>query len=157
MPKPREWSQKELDFLRWNYGKLGAPECAERLGRPLQGVRVKAWNMGLKGKDQHFEWTEQRLKLIVDFYPTMFSKALAKWIGCGHRTLVRKARELGLEKVPDFHERKRDEIRRMSGSHGPNRTTIKKGSGIGAEYRFKKGHQLSPESKQKQIDSLKRY
>lgn len=113
--------------------------------------------MGFKGKPLGIQWTPQMEKMVRDFYPIMFSKPLAKWIGVSHRSLIRKARELGVEKQPGFLDKKRDEISRMAGCKGGNSGSFKKGSLAGKETRFKPGHQLSPEAKQKQSESMKKY
>ena len=50
------------------------------------------------------EWTAHRLDLLRRYYPTMFTDALAKLIGCSPRTLQRKASELGIQKVENFQQ-----------------------------------------------------
>ena len=155
--RPDEWTPKEIDFLRWNYGKLGAVECSRQLGRSVQSLRVKAWKLGFKGKDPGIRWTPQMEKMVRDFYPTMFSKDLAKWIGVSHRSLIRKARELGVAKVEGFLEKRRADINRRTGAKSANATSFRKGNQIGKEFRFEKGHQMTAEEKEKHHASMKRY
>lgn len=157
MRRPDEWTPKEIDFLRWNYGKIGAVECSRQLGRSVSSTRTKAWNLGFKGIEPGIKWTAQMEKMVKDFYPTMFSKDLAKWIGVSHRTLIRKARELGVEKVDGFLEKRRDDISRRSGAKSANATSFKKGNQVGKGSRFKKGHKMTAEEKAKQSETLKKY
>ncbi len=45
--KPPRYTPADLQWLRDNYEKLGARRSAEHLGRPIQGIRVKACLLGL--------------------------------------------------------------------------------------------------------------
>lgn len=45
--KPPAYTPAELQWLRDNYERLGARRAAEHLGRPIQGIRVKASKLGL--------------------------------------------------------------------------------------------------------------
>jgi len=55
-------------------------------------------------------WTDEMLFILRSEFATTFNKDLAKKLGVGWRTLVRKARALGLEKEPGFLDNKRTEI-----------------------------------------------
>ena len=81
-------------------------------------------------------WTPQRLKLLREYYPTMFTEALAKWIGCSERTL----QELGLKKVDNFNQvRSRDISRKVSDG-------VKKAYREGRmTSRFRKGVRSNPQ------------
>lgn len=56
----------------------------------------------MKGKKKI--WTEAELKFLQDNFPSMWNKDLAKHFGIGWRSVVRKARELGLEKSDTFRD-----------------------------------------------------
>lgn len=137
MMRERDWTWKELDFLRTNYSKMTNAELARKLGRTYGAVITKAYNLGLKKKmgNKLIEWTPQKLKLLTDFFPIMFNDALAKWLGVSRRTLTRKARELGLKKKDNFHELKKDKIRERQSE------ALKK---VECTTRFKKGQHASP-------------
>jgi len=129
------------------------------LKRSEQAVAVKASKLGLKKRIYGIAWTPQMLKLLCDYFPTMFNRPLAKWIGVSRRTLIRKARELGLEKKPGFLEERRADINELA-SAGLKRThksggRFKKGERNNPEGEFKKGHTESPETKAKRSASLK--
>lgn len=133
----KEWTWKDLDFLRTNYDGMTNAELARKLGRTYGAVITKAYNLGLKKKmgNKLIEWTPQKLKLLTDFFPIMFNDALAKWLGISIRTLTRKARELGLRKRDNFHELKKDKIRERQSE------ALKK---VECATRFKKGQHASP-------------
>ncbi len=89
------------------------------------------------------EWTPGMLATLKDKFPVTFNKVLAEELGVSLRTLVRKARELGVEKEEGFLEKRRSEIIDMARRALPdNRHKGKKGFVIpGSEkYRFKKGN-----------------
>lgn len=76
-------------------------------------------------------------------YPVTYNKVLAKELGVGWRTLIRKARELGIEKEEGFLDKRRDEITKMATeAHPPHPHKGVKGWCVpGSEaYRFKPGH-----------------
>lgn len=137
MMRERDWTWKELDFLRTNYDKMSISEIARKLGRTYGATATRAYRMGLKKKmgNKLIEWTPQKLKLLTDFFPIMFNDALAKWLGVSRRTLTRKARELGLKKKDNFHEMKKDKIRERQSE------ALKK---VECATRFKKGQHASP-------------
>lgn len=125
---------KDINFIRDNYQRMTAKEIADAIGRSESSVQKKLYDMRITKKVKGIEWTPEMLKLLRDFFPIMFNSDLAKWIGVAQRTLVRKARELGINKVQDFHERKREAISQRI-RHGHKI----KGFGEGVKYRFKPG------------------
>lgn len=97
-------------------------------------------------------WTPERLKLLREYYPTMFTDALAKWIGCSVRTLQRKARELGLKKVDNFNQvRSADISRKVSDGvkrayrEGRKTSRFRKGVRSNPQGEFKPGFKFKGE------------
>lgn len=56
----------------------------------------------MKGKPT--EWSAADIEYLKANYPHQWNKNLATHFGLGWRTIVRKARELKLEKAPDFRD-----------------------------------------------------
>ena len=56
------------------------------------------------------QWPQKRIDYLVANFATKFNRDLATELGCGWRTVIRKARELGLEKEPGFLDKNRTEI-----------------------------------------------
>jgi hypothetical protein len=88
-------------------------------------------------------WTEEMLSELKQRFPYEFNKNIAKDFGISWRSLVRKARELGLEKEANFLNTKRPEIVKLIAKvrrHNP----AQQGKGFAIPnsepYRFKKGH-----------------
>ena len=89
------------------------------------------------------EWTAEMLETLNNKFPVTFNKELAEELGVSWRTLVRKARELGIEKEIGFLDKRREAITKMAQTARPeNPTKGQKGWSVpGSEkYRFKKGH-----------------
>ena len=155
-----QWTCKELDLLRRNYTKMTNRELARMLRRTVSAANMKAHLLGLKKERYGIEWTPQMMKTLTDFFPSMFNKPLAKWLGVSQRTMLRKARELGLEKREGFLEDQRKEIQRMAGdalrARGDREGTwFKKGTHNNPDGEFKPGHKESAETKAKRAAAIK--
>ena len=107
-------------------------------------------------------WTKDKLFIIRTYFPTMFNKPLAKWIGCSERTLIRKARELGLEKVENFNEVRAYDISRLLSvavkkAYEEGRLTPPpKGVRPMPEHEFKPGHQFSEEIEEARKEKIRK-
>ena len=101
-------------------------------------------------------WTDEMLQRLRDEYPVRFNHEIAAGLGVSIRTMLRKARELGVEKEPGFMEKRIDEIERMA-----NRAAKKagrpsmKGRRLNPKGEFKPGHKESPETREKRIAAIR--
>lgn len=89
------------------------------------------------------QWPTERIEYLVANFPTKFNKDIAAELGCGWRTVIRKARELGLEKEPGFLDKNRTEIvRRIFKVRVHNPLQSGKGYFVpnSEQYRFKPGN-----------------
>lgn len=150
----------EDQILRNEWSRHTIEEVAGMLGCSYQATAVRASKMGLKKDHYGIIWTPEQLKLLREYFPTMFNRPLAKWIGVSMRTLIRKARELGLEKKEGFLEERRGDIQRMASEALKRTANVKsrfqKGVHNNPAGEFKPGHVESPETKAKRSESLKR-
>ncbi len=66
----------------------------------------------------------------------------AQELGVSPRTLIRKARQLGIQKEPDFLKKRKDIISKMAQERRPpnDQKTIDRITEAGKAHRFKKGH-----------------
>lgn len=88
-------------------------------------------------------WTERMIWELTETFPFQFNEDIANSLGISVRTVIRKARELGLEKTPEFHQLHREEItKRMVRNKPPNPMLGVKGWSVpGSEkYQYQKGH-----------------
>lgn len=105
-------------------------------------------------------WTPDMLRQMRELYPVTLNEELAGILGVSHRTLTRKARQLGIQKDPTWlrgiWEERRRMAQMMSRALGyPGK--FQKGRRAYPDGEFKKGHQESPETKEKRKASLHRY
>ncbi|MEO9257387.1 MAG: hypothetical protein ABI207_03335 [Crocinitomicaceae bacterium] len=87
-------------------------------------------------------WSTEMIEKLVTEFPIRFSREIGKDLGLSLRTIVRKARELNLEKEPDFLDIRREQITELCvKNRSPNPSKGDKTFRIpGAEKnQFKKG------------------
>lgn len=96
-----------------------------------------------RGRSLRIFWSSRMVDDLRRFYPDTLNSELAGMFGVSPRTVVRKARELGLEKdrgwLASVWEERRMLARAASKKRGwPG--AFRKGNTTGAEYRFKPGN-----------------
>lgn len=157
------WTPSDLDILRREFPGRPTEEVARMLARTERGVSVKAARLGLKKMRYGLVWTPPMLTLLRALYPITFNRPLAATLGVSPSALIRKARELGIEKAPGFLERRRQCIKDLAAEgvrrayrEGKITTTFKPGCHANPEGEFKPGQKQSPEVKAKRVASYKR-
>lgn len=105
-------------------------------------------------------WNANMLEYLRRHYPTTLNEELAEILGVSSRTMIRKARELGLEKNPEWLAAVWEERRRLA--HAANKKKgnpggFKKGQHANPAGEFKPGHTCSDEQKRKQGASMRRW
>ena len=95
-----------------------------------------------KQRTNGINWTMEMILKLQKKFPTTYNATLATELNISMRTLIRKARELGLEKEPNFFEIRRKEISvKAKKARRPNPTKGMKGWCVpnSEKTRFKKG------------------
>lgn len=114
-----------------------------------------------RGYSKHIYWSRQMLDDLRSMYPTTFNYDLAHILGVSSRTMIRKARELGLEKDREWLRGVyRENVRVaccLNKVHG-NKGQFKKGVRSSPDTEFKSGRRkpLTDEQEAKRRESLKR-
>ena len=97
--------------------------------------------MHTNGRSTALFWNADMIATITRYYPTTFNEELAGILGISLRTMIRKARQLGLTKdktwlLNVWNERRQwaHSASKIKGYPG----TFKPGKEIGKEYRSKK-------------------
>lgn len=87
-------------------------------------------------------WSDEMIRSLHDKFPSTFNRELAKELKVSMRSLIRKARELGIEKESGFLDKNRAEITQMAVANNYNRNTGRKGWSVpnSEATRFKKGN-----------------
>ena len=101
------------------------------------------------GRSTSIFWTPNMISILVKQYPCTTNEEIAGILGISPRTVVRKARELGLEKdhewlIGIWNERRM--IAHVESKRKGYPGTFKKGCTVGAAYWFKKKDVSSQET-----------
>lgn len=162
MSRHPRWSKQEIEILRteWKTG-LPARVIAERLGRPLRAVYVRAHRLrqtdGLPKKDDpnKIKLSQSDQWWLRQNYPHIRTEICALKLGISLRSCVRLARKLGVEKTALFMKeaqaftaRKAKESHLAHGTYPP-KGVINENIAKGKAYRFKPGHK--PNQKKKEV------
>lgn len=142
-----QWTKEADEKLRLLYKTtppLTRVEIATKLGTTAQAVAVRASRLKIKkGQPNAKPLTDEQKRWLRLNFPHMATEICALMLGISNRTCVRRARELGLQKTPQFmKEAQAHTAKKAKESHLKNGTYRPKGYIIpGSEkYRFKPGH-----------------
>lgn len=105
-------------------------------------------------------WNTQMLDYLRQHYPTTLNDELADCLGVSPRTMIRKARELGLEKDPQWLAGVWEERRKMAHAVAKRKGypgAFKKGEHAYPAGEFKPGRKPSAEETSKRSESMKRW
>ena len=105
-------------------------------------------------------WSPQMLDYMQRNYPTTLNKDLADWLGVSVTTVIRKARQLGLRKAPEWMRQmsvERCHLANAANARKGNSGRFKKGVHHNPAGEFKKGHKETPEGREKRLAGLRRY
>lgn len=142
MRKPR-WTPSDIEKLKTYFPHRLNSEMVEILGRSEGAIAQKANELGIKKKlvrreDRAYNttnghavyWTDQMLSMLKKYYSNTRNEEIAGILGMGVRTVIRKARQLGLVKDPAW-------MRAMSQAHVKMTVYYQNPTNNG---RFQKGH-----------------
>ncbi len=71
----RFWSPEEDEYLIENYTKLGAKACADHLKRSINGVKCRAYKLGIQA---NVAWPEREDNILIEMYPRIGRAGCAK-------------------------------------------------------------------------------
>lgn len=112
------------------------------------------------GYSLHIFWSAQMIDYLRRHFPVTLNEELAGCLGVSVRTMIRKARELGMKKDPQWLASVWSENRLLAHSVSKRRGYpggFKKGQHANPEGEFKTGEAHSEETKRKRVESLKRW
>lgn len=116
--KRREWTTQELTQLRRLWGTKTAQEIADIIGRSEGCLKSKAYSLKL-GKERKvaldeqgrrislatsiaIAWSPQMIADLLRMYPQTKNDELAEFFGISKKTVIRKAKSMGLNKTAEF-------------------------------------------------------
>lgn len=105
-------------------------------------------------------WDGNMISLLKKHFPTTLNEEMAEMLGVSQRTMIRKARELGLEKDPEWLTRIWNERRIMA--QASNRAkgypgSFQKGRRYNPDGEFKPGYKEDEETKARRIEKYRRW
>jgi hypothetical protein len=136
-----KWSNKEIQYLKDNWGTLSVLKIANNLGRTYYSVYAKGDEMGLK---VHHRFTPNEIKFLKTFYPTRSTKKIAADLKRSVSAIRTKASELGLSKTKEY--RSKTAKIPNAGHFKKNQSSWNKGLKLGSDWggvhtRFKAGQE----------------
>ncbi len=101
-----QWNEQNRNRMKALYAKSTTKEIAAELGTTERAIYKEANKLGLHKKQPNaIVLTEQQKSWLVRNFPHVSNDVCASILGMSLRTVVRKARRLGLEKTAQFrHE-----------------------------------------------------
>lgn len=117
------FTDREKDFIRrfssirsgnWMAKKLGVSYCVVYRFMDREGLK----KLGAR-KALSIQWTDEMITILKKEFPVTFNRDLAARLNMGMRSLIRKARELGIEKEPGFLEKRRAIISKLAAQNHP--------------------------------------
>lgn len=113
-----------------------------------------------QGHATRIHWSKQMIDYLRRHFPNTLNEEMAGCLGISQRTMIRKARELGLEKDPEWLAEIWNERRMMAHSASKHKGypgCIQKGEHRNPAGQFKSGNKLSAEAQSKRSESMKRW
>lgn len=140
----KKYTAEEISYLKINYGLESIEEIEKNVLHSRKSIYKKANELGLiKTMPTHkIAWTEEMIEKLKNEFPTRLTNELVKEFGFSYRTIIRKARELNIDKSPEFFQINREKLNQIIKSKkAPNPMKGVKGFIIpnSEQYYFKKG------------------
>ena len=101
----RNWTLKEIAYLREHYPNTNSIELAEAMNRTKDSIRGMARKLRLK---KSRIWKQREINVLLNYYKTHSSYEIAEMLGNGrtHRSVLHKLERLGISKLNAIRERK---------------------------------------------------
>ena len=136
----KKWTESDNEKLRELYPITPTKELVTVFDRTYKAIATQAKKLKIKKDPEIFKkaiFTESDIQYMIDNYPHMKTEHIAEKLNCSKYAIYNRAFSMGLKKTPEFLA-------------GPDSGMLTKGTQIGKEFRFVKGH--SPANKGKKMD-----
>ena len=113
-----------------------------------------------EGYATSIHWNTVMLDYLTRNYARTLNDELAEWLGVSVRTVIRKARQLGLVKDEGWLQNIWNERRLMALAEQKRlgyKGGFRKGEHAAPEYEFRKGHKLTDEQKERQRAGMREW
>lgn len=112
------------------------------------------------GLSMRIAWSKQMADDLRRYFPCTLNEELSGILGVSVRTVIRKARELGLKKDPEWLRKVWNERRLMAHAVSKSKGypgAFQKGVRSSIATEFKKGHRLTDEQMERKRNTMKDY
>jgi hypothetical protein len=89
----KRWTKEQIEHLNNWYGKKGAAEIAQEIGRTKSSVQTKAAELGLQ--DRRGKWTDEDVQFLQENYLTLGAEETARHLGKSVAAVHGKIRKVG--------------------------------------------------------------
>ena len=98
VPKPKKWSEEELNLLRqlWTDKSFSIDEVAAKLNKTRPATHFQAWKMGLRRPQVWHFWTQEETQYLKKNFKKKSHAEIAKDLGMTKIAVFHKAIKLGL-------------------------------------------------------------
>lgn len=141
------WTTADDRIMRAEYPTKSTREIAKLLNRSVSSIYGRANDLGLSKEKcaNHTDWTPELIEKLKAEFPVRMTPELVREWGISLRTIIRKARELGINKADNFHELNQTKINELISKNLPP-NPYKGLKGLkgwtvpgGEKFQFKKG------------------
>ena len=106
--RTHEWTEQEEEYLRLNHRDLTLMDLSTLLHLAPSTISKKIIQMGLREahacRRNSLEWSEESLSYLREHFAMTSSGDIADHLGISDTSVRNKARELGLEKSPEWNK-----------------------------------------------------
>lgn len=151
-----EWTNSELEYLRYHYKKQPIALTAKMLKRSRCSVMHKARLLGLQ---EPLKWSPEKVARFKEIYPTTLNVYIAEEFGITKGCVKKRAQMLGIKKAPNFREMTKRSFSNLvkagiaANDCGNNPSRFQPGNTRG--QRFQKGRTRPPEERAKTSATMK--
>jgi hypothetical protein len=98
----RAWTKDEVKLLKKLFPQGRARAIAEQTGRSLEGVKHKAYSMGIRTRVNR-PWSASEVRQLKRLYPSETIQSIADKLGRTAWAIAAKAGQLGLTELAEEH------------------------------------------------------
>lgn len=98
-PRPKPWSEDEVEYLKANLTDKGFQQIADTLGRSKNSVKAQCQKLGIVQNPnvRHVRWNKQEVEFLKANWTTMTNKELQEKLHRSKSSVHSKKHQLGFE------------------------------------------------------------
>ena len=109
MPKKITWTQEQEEYVLTHYKEESNMDMGTKLGVSAPYIAGRLRTNGIvrcrESRTPRKQWTEYEVSYIREHFPHETAGDIADHLGTSDTMVLKKAREMGLKKAPDYDPR----------------------------------------------------